>query len=69
MTVVYADGLASDEPQLEATDEEDEIGEPEREKEEELEDMVTKKMVPKPVSDQLLGLYKARRGFFRHRSD
>lgn len=69
MAVVHPDGPASDEPQLEVTDEEDEIGEPEREKKEELEQVVTKKMVPKPVSDQLLGLYEASRGISRHRSD
>lgn len=67
MTVVHSDGVASDEPQLEATDEEDEIGEPEREKKEELEEVVTNEMVPEPATDQSLGLYGARRGISRRR--
>jgi hypothetical protein len=69
VAVVHSDGPASEEPQLEATDEEDEAGEPEREEKEELEEVVTDKMVPKPVSDQSPGLYAARRGVSRHRSD
>lgn len=62
VAIVDSDGPSPDEPHLESTDQEDEIGQPERDEEEELEDMVTNNMIPKPVSNLLLRLYGERRG-------
>ena len=67
VAIVDSNGLAPDEPHLEPTDQKDEIGQPERDKEEKLEDMVANKIIPKPVSNLLLRLYRGRRrGKFRH---
>ena len=56
VAVVNSNGLAPDEPDLESTGQEDEIGKPQREKEEKLEDMKANETVPKPVSNLLLRL-------------
>jgi len=57
VAIVDSDGLAPYEPHLEPTDEEDEVGQPQREKEKQLEDVVANEIVPEPVPTQLLWLY------------
>ena len=61
VAIVDSDRLAPDEPDLEPSDQEYEIGNPKRDEEEELEDVIADKVVPKPVPGQLLRLYGEKR--------
>ena len=58
VTVIDPDGLPSDKPHLQSTDQEDEMGQPQGEKEEELKHVVPDDIIPKPDSNQLLRLYR-----------
>lgn len=57
VAVVDSDGPATDKPHLEPSDKEDEIGYPQREKQKELQEMVSNDVIPKPAFCQLRRLY------------
>ena len=57
MAVVDSDRLVSNKPHLQPTDQEGEVGQPQREEQEELYDVVANNPVPKPVLHQLFRLY------------